>query len=208
MGFQNYDRRNDRATRPAGLHHRHRSRNSPAPSDAPVCQAKVVGRSTAWLSLHQRGVHRYLYPGGAPIRSCTNQDMIRLQVSGDGAVIQCATCQATVSEGSKFCGVCGAPVLVACAGCGTLNPSSANFCAECGSPVGKSRPAPTLEFSAAPALSAERRQLSVLFCDLVGSTALSSRLDPEDLRILIRGVPAPRGHADGAFRRVRSALSR
>ena len=77
-------------------------------------------------------------------------------------------------------------MLVACAGCGTLNPSSANFCAECGSPVGKSRPAPTLESSAAPALSAERRQLSVLFCDLVGSTALSSRLDPEDLRILIR----------------------
>src|SRR5207244_2027565 len=30
--------------------------------------------------------------------------------------------------------------------------------------------------------SAERRQLTVLFCDLVGSTALSARLDPEDLR--------------------------
>src|SRR6516165_8050669 len=32
---------------------------------------------------------------------------------------------------------------------------------------------------------AERRQLTVLFCDLVGSTALSSRLDPEDLREII-----------------------
>jgi class 3 adenylate cyclase len=30
--------------------------------------------------------------------------------------------------------------------------------------------------------SAERRQLTVMFCDLVGSTALSGRLDPEDLR--------------------------
>src|SRR5262245_45355877 len=30
--------------------------------------------------------------------------------------------------------------------------------------------------------SAERRQLTVMFCDLAGSTALSSRLDPEDLR--------------------------
>src|SRR5690349_3547584 len=29
---------------------------------------------------------------------------------------------------------------------------------------------------------AERRQLTVMFCDLVGSTALASRLDPEDLR--------------------------
>ena len=32
---------------------------------------------------------------------------------------------------------------------------------------------------------AERRQLTVMFCDLVGSTALSTRLDPEDLRELI-----------------------
>src|SRR5262245_27432863 len=29
---------------------------------------------------------------------------------------------------------------------------------------------------------AERRQLTLMFCDLVGSTALSARLDPEDLR--------------------------
>ena len=33
--------------------------------------------------------------------------------------------------------------------------------------------------------SAERRQLTVMFCDLVGSTALSTRLDPEDLREVI-----------------------
>jgi class 3 adenylate cyclase len=33
--------------------------------------------------------------------------------------------------------------------------------------------------------SAERRQLTVMFCDLVGSTALSARLDPEDMREII-----------------------
>ena len=33
---------------------------------------------------------------------------------------------------------------------------------------------------------AERRQLTVLFCDLVGSTALSTRLDPEDMRDVLR----------------------
>jgi len=32
---------------------------------------------------------------------------------------------------------------------------------------------------------AERRQLTVMFCDLVGSTALSTRLDPGDLRDII-----------------------
>jgi class 3 adenylate cyclase len=41
-------------------------------------------------------------------------------------------------------------------------------------------PAPTMS-----AASAERRQLTVMFCDLVGSTALSARLDPEDLRGII-----------------------
>jgi class 3 adenylate cyclase len=38
--------------------------------------------------------------------------------------------------------------------------------------------------------TAERRPLSVMFCDLVGSTALSSRLDPEDLREVIRTYQA------------------
>jgi class 3 adenylate cyclase len=43
---------------------------------------------------------------------------------------------------------------------------------------------PVLE-TAAAAPAAERRQLTVMFCDLVGSTALSARLDPEDLREVI-----------------------
>src|SRR6202011_5282998 len=38
-----------------------------------------------------------------------------------------------------------------------------------------------------PEGAAERRQLTVMFCDLVGSTALSARLDPEDMRHVIRG---------------------
>src|SRR5262252_5707395 len=48
-------------------------------------------------------------------------------------------------------------------------------------------PGPTIT-TAAPATSqdsAERRQLTVMFCDLVGSTELSGRLDPEDLRGII-----------------------
>ena len=39
--------------------------------------------------------------------------------------------------------------------------------------------------AAAPAPEGERRQLTVMFCDLVGSTALSERLDPEELRDLV-----------------------
>ena len=51
-----------------------------------------------------------------------------------------------------------------------------------GPPAGRVRAAPR----DAPTLAdAERRQLTVMFCDLVGSTELSSRLDPEDLREVI-----------------------
>jgi class 3 adenylate cyclase/tetratricopeptide (TPR) repeat protein len=44
--------------------------------------------------------------------------------------------------------------------------------------------------SLGPSETAERRPLSVMFCDLIGSTALSSRLDPEDLREVIRTYQA------------------
>ena len=37
-----------------------------------------------------------------------------------------------------------------------------------------------------PKTPGERRQLTVMFCDLVGSTALSARLDPEELRAVVR----------------------
>jgi len=44
---------------------------------------------------------------------------------------------------------------------------------------------PTSAVTAAASNDAERRQLTVMFCDLVGSTPLSTRFDPEDLRELI-----------------------
>jgi class 3 adenylate cyclase len=52
-----------------------------------------------------------------------------------------------------------------------------------------------------PTIDAERRQLTVVFCDLAGSTALSTRFDPEDLRELIgdyhRAVSETVGRFDG-----------
>jgi class 3 adenylate cyclase len=48
------------------------------------------------------------------------------------------------------------------------------------------RPTVPPKLSELPPAEAERRQLTVLFCDLVGSTALSSRLDPEDMRDVLR----------------------
>jgi class 3 adenylate cyclase/tetratricopeptide (TPR) repeat protein len=61
-----------------------------------------------------------------------------------------------------------------------------------GDPV-PSSPGPPIDPGSQPDASettAERRPLSVMFCDLVGSTALSARLDPEDLREVIRSYQA------------------
>jgi TOMM system kinase/cyclase fusion protein len=71
-----------------------------------------------------------------------------------------------------------------CPKCGFDNPQSFAFCGRCGSSTtltNRSR-----EATATKLLPAERRQLSVMFCDLVGSTALSGQLDPEELNEVIR----------------------
>jgi class 3 adenylate cyclase len=52
------------------------------------------------------------------------------------------------------------------------------------SPYGR-RAIPNILTERKPQDAAERRQLTVMFCDLVGSTALSVRCDPEDLRVII-----------------------
>jgi class 3 adenylate cyclase/predicted ATPase len=51
--------------------------------------------------------------------------------------------------------------------------------------VAQSATSVTSASTSPPPIDAERRQLTVIFCDLVGSTALSARLDPEDLREVI-----------------------
>lgn len=71
-----------------------------------------------------------------------------------------------------------------CPACGAMCTNAARFCAHCGTPLTDSvRP----EVAADAAHDdAERRQITVLFCDLVGSMQLSEQLDPEDLRNAIQ----------------------
>src|SRR5262249_50407703 len=102
---------------------------------------------------------------------------------------------------------------------------------------GASQPAPQAASATAPIShhtpDAERRQLTVMFCDLVDSTALSTQLDPEDLREVVRAYQTacadviqhfgghiaqylgdgllvyfgyPKAHEDDAQRAVRAAL--
>jgi class 3 adenylate cyclase len=70
-----------------------------------------------------------------------------------------------------------------CSACQRENPPEAHFCLHCGTALAPGPPAivPALED-----LDGERRQLTVLFCDLMGSTRLALRLDPEDWREIVR----------------------
>jgi class 3 adenylate cyclase/predicted ATPase len=99
--------------------------------------------------------------------------------------MQCTNCAAEVPKQRKFCGQCGAPVVRHCPACGAANPALSKFCGDCGTRLRVDSPAvvPTARDSR----PIERRQLTVLFCDLVGSTALSARLDPEDFSAIIAG---------------------
>lgn len=101
--------------------------------------------------------------------------------------MECPACQAELPEESNFCHKCGTQLTLACQACGHGNLVQSRFCNQCGSAL-RAAPAAAVEAAAQaamPAFTAERRQLSVMFCDIVGSVALAERLDPEDLHDLL-----------------------
>lgn len=98
----------------------------------------------------------------------------------------CIQCSAELAAGSKFCHVCGTPQLSRCAFCSTELQADARFCSSCGKAVGTAGVPRDLSSGGLLGTEAERRQLTVMFCDLAGSTELSRRLDAEDLRALVK----------------------
>jgi class 3 adenylate cyclase/predicted ATPase len=101
--------------------------------------------------------------------------------------MECLSCHGKVSEDMRFCIHCGAALPQPCPACGASNAWEARFCGDCGAPLLRAVPAPNpaVATTVRPAPAAERRQLTVMFVDLVGSTALSARLDPEDMREIV-----------------------
>src|SRR6516164_5235268 len=96
----------------------------------------------------------------------------------------------------KFCGKCGAPLQFACPSCGAVNPFENRFCGRCGAPFDRSGlhdSAAVEPYTLRPDSASVRRgirpgemkQVTVLSCDIVGSTPLTERLGPEAMRDLV-----------------------
>ena len=107
--------------------------------------------------------------------------------------MRCSSCRIENRKGARFCAGCGTTlVATTCPECGTQISPTAKFCDSCGAAVA-TQPGKGAELSigdrvaasTAPEKPANRRQMSLLCCDLVDSTVLARNMDPEDLRYAV-----------------------
>ena len=116
--------------------------------------------------------------------------------------MKCLECLSDNREGAKFCNECGSKLVLTCPKCGLVNPSDSKFCNECGCDLRKPSKAPpkALSFdeklekiqrylpkgitekvlSQKDKIEGERKQVTVMFCDMEGFTALVEELGPEE----------------------------
>jgi class 3 adenylate cyclase/predicted ATPase len=124
--------------------------------------------------------------------------------------MQCSKCQFENPEGIKFCVECGNKLEAICAKCGFSNSPSFKFCGECGHSLTISSEPPPKEFSFDDKLDkiqkylpkgltekilaqrdrieGERKQVTVMFCDMEGFTRLAERIGPEEAFTIIDKV--------------------
>jgi class 3 adenylate cyclase/tetratricopeptide (TPR) repeat protein len=128
--------------------------------------------------------------------------------------MNCPNCQTPNPDDARFCMNCGTNLLLACSNCGTELPAGAKFCSNCGHKVGAAvtespatAAAQAEEMSASldrfipkellaklesarssRAMEGERRTVTMLFCDVQGSTATAGQLDPEEWAEIINGA--------------------
>ena len=124
--------------------------------------------------------------------------------------MKCPKCQTENSENLKFCGECGAKLEKICPHCNSSNPPQFKFCGECGHDLGlPSKPiSKELSFEEKLAkiqrylpkdltqkilaqrdkIEGERKQVTVMFCDMEGYTSLTEKLGPEEAYSLMDKV--------------------
>ena len=87
----------------------------------------------------------------------------------------CPGCGRANREGARFCNGCGASLAPRCPACDASNEPGARFCDACGGALCAQPVEPSAEGSVA------RKVVTIVFADLIGSTALQERLDPESV---------------------------
>ncbi|MEU7977499.1 adenylate/guanylate cyclase domain-containing protein [Micromonospora sp. NPDC049081] len=88
--------------------------------------------------------------------------------------LKCGHCSRAAGPDDRFCGGCGQALSLGCASCGHGNNPEANFCTNCGQPLRDH----------GVTVQEDRRQVSVLFIDIVDFTTYAERADPEQARSL------------------------
>jgi class 3 adenylate cyclase/tetratricopeptide (TPR) repeat protein len=126
-------------------------------------------------------IYLLIRPGARHVISCAGERWVR-----------CSSCNFDNAAGKKFCIRCGVPFGVRCPKCSSENPPEASFCGDCGAGLIVPAKAEADEHAHniivdQHAVEGERRHLTVLFCDLVGSTEIASHLDPEEWREIVAG---------------------
>ncbi len=116
--------------------------------------------------------------------------------------MRCPACQTDNPETKKFCRKCGAKLVLVCAQCGVTCLPGDEFCGDCGCSLSKAS-APPVDYSqpqtytpkfladkilsSGKALEGERKVVTVFFADLAGYTAMSEKLDPEEVHQIMEG---------------------
>src|SRR5512146_3019607 len=123
--------------------------------------------------------------------------------------MKCPNCSFENAADAKFCENCGQPLERVCPNCGKSVSPNSKFCKNCGynltgaparpAPVTRSDPLDALRRSAPQTvatkilaererLEGERKLVTALFADIVGSTAFAEQMAPEDWRDIVAGA--------------------
>lgn len=98
--------------------------------------------------------------------------------------MNCPKCGFENPEGIKYCGKCGEKLEITCPECNFINSSQFKYCGKCGSEISNS----CESIKPKKNTKSERKHVTVFFSDLSGYTALTERLDPEDVRSTLNRV--------------------
>jgi len=103
--------------------------------------------------------------------------------------MQCPACQGEAPWDAAFCPSCGGRLTTLCPACGSANSLQYRFCTRCSERMAAAVPASPRAYtpryladrilSARRVLEGERKQVTVLCCDIVDSSRLAERLEPE-----------------------------